>query len=176
MAMGVLDQVSNIPSSSSNSAISYFVLTYRKFSVPTAALAGIVLLLLVPTDFPYQGMAHKRPVKTLSNLDIPGAILLIASLVLLVTGLEQAASDLSWTGGDVLGPLIASGPPWALFLASQWRSSRPESKAEPLFPWRFLHSRPMMGMLLNCIFVSQTASLFRSLLVTSTFQTFDHAC
>lgn len=151
MALGLLHQVSHTRSLGPITACTESDNT-RHNSVPTAAVAGLVLLLLLPADFPYQGMAAKRPRKTISNLDVPGAVLLIAALVLLITGLEQAASLLTWTRADVLGPLIASGPAWILFLASQWWSTRPDNRAEPLFPWRFLQSRPMIGMLLNCIF------------------------
>lgn len=152
MAMGVFDKVSSSLFPASYTGLDFHIAWNN--SAPTAAVAGITILLLVPADFPYQGMKNKRRQETIINFDITGAILLIAALVLLVTGLEQGASSLDWSRADVLGPLIASAPACSLFLASQWHSSRLLSKREPLFPWRFLHNRPMIGMLLNCIFVS----------------------
>lgn len=172
--MGILDKVSSTPFFNSNTVFDSYIAGNN--SVPTAALAGIAILLLLPADFPYQGIEIKRPKKTLSNLDITGAVLLVASLVLLITGLEQGASFLDWKRADVLGPLLASGPAWLLFFASQWRSSRPESKAEPLFPWRFLHNRPMIGMLLNCIFVSHSPTLLPTWVNASQVVAAGHVC
>ncbi|KAI0544897.1 putative multidrug resistance protein fnx1 [Xylaria curta] len=122
-------------------------------NVPAGVLSAIVLYLTVPGDFPHQGLnkAKKRP--NLSEIDFLGVFLMTAALALTITGLEQAASTLTWTSAVTLGPLVASGPVWVAFLFSQWYSSRgrPGSSIQPVFPWRFTKNRVLMALFLNSL-------------------------
>ncbi|KAI0190174.1 putative multidrug resistance protein fnx1 [Xylaria flabelliformis] len=118
-------------------------------NVPTGASALVVLFLTVPTNFPYQG--HTRPTKTLSLgvIDYVGAILMTVAIALLVTGLGEAGSLLSWTSPIALGPLAASAVAWVGFFASEWHADRSTSTTEPLFPRRFGTNRIIVALLLN---------------------------
>lgn len=87
-------------------------------------------------------------------MDLLGALLMLATIVLVITGLEQAASSLTWTSAKTLAPLCASAVAAVAFLGSQyWHSSRLFSLTEPVFPWRFCRSRVIMGLIL-CVLPS----------------------
>ncbi|KAI0378118.1 putative multidrug resistance protein fnx1 [Hypomontagnella monticulosa] len=118
-------------------------------NVPAGVLLGCLLFLVVPGDFPYQGLDRPKKQLSLRDIDVPGALLLLASMILLITGFEEAASILSWTSGTVLGPIIASIVTWIAFLASSWHASRPGSFRESVFPWRLCTNRLIIGLFLN---------------------------
>lgn len=118
-------------------------------SIPFGIVSGALLLLTVPRDFPYQGRLEQRKRASFGTVDFVGALLMLSALAIVITGLERAASLLSWTTADALGPLCAGVVAWAAFLASQYRhDSRPQSLIEPVFPWRFCRSRVVMGLIL----------------------------
>jgi hypothetical protein len=85
---------------------------------------------------------------SLKAIDFTGAILLLATLVLLITGFEEAASLLTWTTGSVLGPICVSVLTCVAFLASQWHASRAVSSKQPVFPWKFVKNRIVFGLFL----------------------------
>lgn len=112
-------------------------------------VAGGLLLFAVPHDFPYQGLVEERKRPSLKNMDLLGAFLMLATIVLVITGLEQAASSLTWTSAKTLGPLCVSAVAAVAFLGSQyWHSIRLISLTEPVFPWRFCRDRVIMGLIL----------------------------
>ncbi|KAI1772029.1 major facilitator superfamily domain-containing protein [Hypoxylon cercidicola] len=117
-------------------------------NVPGAAVAAIIILIAVPSKFPYQGH-HREPTqwRSLAAADLVGASLMMSALALTIVGFEEAAAKLSWTSPTFLGPICASVVVWAAFLASQWRVSRPGSVIEPVLPWRFCQSRLIIGLL-----------------------------
>jgi hypothetical protein len=101
----------------------------------------------------------------LRAIDFSGGFLMLAAMALLITGLEEAASHLNWTGATVLGPLVASAVLWVAFLANSWRQGRKEgaSDVEPVFPWRFCTSRVVVGLLLSAFPPSYYTFPFRVL-------------
>ncbi|KAH9987036.1 putative multidrug resistance protein fnx1 [Xylariaceae sp. FL0662B] len=117
-------------------------------NVPAGTVAAIVVFLVVPNDFPYQGL-RKRQRPTIKVVDFTGAFLMLAALALIITGFEQAASLLSWTSPTALAPICTSIVAWSAFFASQWYASRPGNLTEPVFPWRFCKDRQIMGLLVN---------------------------
>jgi MFS family permease len=123
-------------------------------NVPAGVLTAIGVFLAVPNDFPYQGMSKERAqaAARLKNIDFTGAFLMLSSLALLITGLEEAASLLSWTSATTLAPIIVSVFGWLAFLLSQWWFTRPGSSVHPVFPWRFCRNRLAMGLILNSFF------------------------
>lgn len=128
-------------------------------NIPFGVVSGALLLLTVPCDFPYQGRLEQRKRASFKTVDFVGALLMLSALALVITGLERAASLLSWTTADALGPLCAGVVAWAAFLASQYRhDSRPQSLIEPVFPWRFCRSRVVMGLILSS-FMSGAVSI-----------------
>ncbi|KAI9740045.1 MAG: hypothetical protein M1818_004796 [Claussenomyces sp. TS43310] len=118
-------------------------------NTPTGVVSGTLLLLAVPADFPNQGRTEPRKQPSFKEVDFIGALLMLSALALVITGLERAASLLTWTTADALGPLCASALALIAFLACQyWHASRPRSLIEPVFPWRFCQNRVVMGLIL----------------------------
>lgn len=117
-------------------------------SIPAGAFAAILLILTIPGDFPNQGREKAMQVKGWRSIDFVGAFLVLATLALLIAGLEEAASSLSWVSAKTLAPICTSAIAFATFLVSQYRASRPESRVEPVFPWRFFTDRVTMGLIL----------------------------
>ncbi|KAI0201342.1 drug resistance transporter [Astrocystis sublimbata] len=117
-------------------------------------LTAIGVSLAVPNNFPYQGLAEgpSKSTTQLRNIDFTGAFLMLLSLALLITGLEEAASLLSWTSAAALAPIIVSAFGWIAFLATQWWFTRPGCSIQPVFPWRFCQNRLAMGLILNSFF------------------------
>ncbi|KAI0376975.1 putative multidrug resistance protein fnx1 [Hypomontagnella monticulosa] len=118
-------------------------------NVPTGAIAGLILLIILPNNFPNQGRRITRKPLDPRAIDFTGAFLMLAALALLVTGLEEAASLLAWTSTSTIVPLCASLVAWIAFLVSQWYASRPTSITQPVFPWTFCQDRVIGGLLLN---------------------------
>jgi hypothetical protein len=82
------------------------------------------------------------------RLDILGALLMVATLVLLATGLQQAAQGYSWTSGMVLGMLVTCVPLAVAFFTWQWYATTRRSNPEPVFPWRICQDRRRIGMIM----------------------------
>ena len=64
-----------------------------------------LILIALPTDYPYQGNHTSNPWKgkkllshsTMQRIDIPGVVLLLAASVLLVCALEEAGTQYKWS-------------------------------------------------------------------------------
>ncbi|KAK8119738.1 efflux pump antibiotic resistance protein [Apiospora kogelbergensis] len=139
-------------------------------NVPAAFLMMVLLFFVVPDGFPYHGRRAKAPRHSIKAFDFVGSFLTLAGIGLLITGLEEAASDLAWVSSRVLGPLCASGVAWVLFLLSQWRASRPDSGIQPVFPWRFCQNRAIMGLFINT-FMTGAVSVTCVVLIPLRYQT-----
>ncbi|CAO2654475.1 Nn.00g112080.m01.CDS01 [Neocucurbitaria sp. VM-36] len=120
---------------------------------------GVIALLLLGLLFPYP-MFNEPAAKLstqynsifrniLTRLDMVGTILLLASCLLLTTGLQQAALGYSFSSAYVLPLLVCSGPFCAAFFTWQWFITTRRSLPEPIFPWRFCQSRVQFGTVLN---------------------------
>lgn len=118
-------------------------------NVPSGAIATIVVFLVVPNDYPYQGLVRRRQGVNFKAIDFTGTFLMLAALALLISGLEQAAILLYWTSATVIAPICVSVFVWIAFFASQHYLSHPRSDTEPVFPWRFLQNREIIGLLVN---------------------------
>lgn len=128
------------------------------FSCPAGAASMFVLLLAVPTNFPYHGlpeMSYKTHTlrqsfsrSQLRRVDFLGTALLLVATTLLVAALEEAGGQYDWNSAFVIACLTISGLSWVAFLAWSWKITRAEGDMEPIFPWRFLQSRVRMGMLM----------------------------
>jgi hypothetical protein len=110
-------------------------------------VVAVIFALAVPRDFPYQGLSTGRPKRSLRAVDFGGASLMLLALALSITGLEEAASILYWNFPVVLGPLCSSAGAWAAFFLSQWYASQKNVATEPIFPWSFLKSRVIVGLI-----------------------------
>ncbi|OTB01301.1 hypothetical protein M426DRAFT_14609 [Hypoxylon sp. CI-4A] len=123
-------------------------------NVPSSAVVGVLLLLAIPNNFPYHNQPTLRPQRhSFRALDFAGIFLLLAALTLLITGLEQGASQLRWASASVLAPLCISAVAWVAFLAVERYHSVAASSTEPIFPWKFCKNRRIMGLFLNTFMI-----------------------
>jgi hypothetical protein len=73
---------------------------------------------------------------------------MLGAVVLLTTGLQQAAQGYAWSSAMVLGLLVSSAPTAAAFFTWQWYATTRRTDPEPVFPWRLFQSRQRVGMIL----------------------------
>ena len=133
--------------------------------VPIGACAFAVILIGMPANFPYATPTLPKPPAasrgryaltmrasplscSLQRLDIFGAALLLAASFLLVTPLLQVSATLNWHSPTTIALLALSVAFWIAFLGWEWYLSRSNWVQEPIFPWRFVHNRVWMGVLL----------------------------
>jgi hypothetical protein len=117
-------------------------------SVPGGVLVMALVGVALPARFPHHESRLPRKPISLKRLDFVGVLLLLAAMTLHVTGFEQAANLYEWTSAQVLAPLLVSACLWVAFFASQWYITKPQTIAEPIFPWRFCRSRVVMGIIM----------------------------
>lgn len=86
---------------------------------------------------------------------------MVATIVLLTTGLQQAAQGYAWSSPVVLGLIISSAPACVAFFAWQWFATTRRTNPEPVFPWRLCQSRRRMGMIMyvQCSALLQISAL-----------------
>ena len=110
----------------------------------------------MPSTFPKQARAARTERKercvfrqaSLTKLDVVGAGLLLSGSLLLATALLEASDRFSWSSGGTISLLILSGVSWICFFVWEWYITGLDGKQEPVFPWRFVHDRTWMGMLM----------------------------
>ena len=121
-------------------------------SVPVGVLTAVSLCFTLPrTLFNEPAAQQKHPIfskHTLRRLDFLGATLMLGTLVLLATGLQQASLDYAWLSNKVLPLLVASAPFAIAFFTWQWYATQRRTNPEPVFPWRFCQSRIQLGMIM----------------------------
>ncbi|RYN60776.1 hypothetical protein AA0114_g1074 [Alternaria tenuissima] len=122
-------------------------------NVPVGVLTAISLCFTLPrTLFNEPAAQQEHPIfskHTLRRLDFLGATLMLGTLVLLATGLQQASLDYAWSSNKVLPLLVASAPFAIAFFTWQWYATQRRTNPEPVFPWRFCQSRIQLGMIIN---------------------------
>lgn len=75
--------------------------------------------------------------------------MLIAAALLLTTGLLEGGSQWEWDSAQSIVLLILSGILWlAFFWWERLVTLKTNWSQEPMFPWRFVHNRQLMGVLL----------------------------
>ncbi|KAF7931190.1 uncharacterized protein EAE97_009399 [Botrytis byssoidea] len=128
-------------------------------NVPIGILTAAMLFLSIPAGFPHQDSLSVQD-STWSTLcskdswkkvDMPGVLLLLAATIFLITGILQAGDGiLPWSSPLVVTFLVLSCIAWVSFAIWERHVSYSEiSSVEPIFPWRFLHNRVWIGMLLT---------------------------
>jgi hypothetical protein len=133
-----------------------YTLTQAGFSIPPGVLAGIVVVLCIPSNFPHQGHPGYRTRNvtaiiskaTFGRVDFLGAGILLAATLLFVAALEEAGKTYPWRSAFVISLLTISGILWIVFLAWERRLTRDTTAQEPVFPWRFVQSWVWIGMIL----------------------------
>jgi hypothetical protein len=86
-------------------------------------------------------------VQSLRRLDFLGVTLMLGTLVMLATGLQQASLGYAWSSAKVLALLVCSVPFVVAFSAWQWYATQWRRNPEPVLPWRFCKSRVQLGMI-----------------------------
>ncbi|KAL9621738.1 MAG: hypothetical protein Q9160_003856 [Pyrenula sp. 1 TL-2023] len=128
-----------------------------RFSVPMGAAAFAILLVAMPARLGHEPAAvisrdipgrNISSLQTLKRIDLGGAVLLLGTTILLSTALQQAAEGYSFTSATVLPLLIISAALCVVFLVWQRHVTLKTTSPEPIFPWRFVKNRLMMGMLI----------------------------
>jgi len=94
-------------------------------------------------------LKHLFSVHSLRRLDFLGAGLLLSGSLLLVTALVEVSINFSWSSGVIITLLVLSAVSWIAFFAWEWHISMKQGTQEPIFPWRFFHNRPWIGMLMS---------------------------
>jgi hypothetical protein len=121
-------------------------------SVPVGIVTSLALWFTLPTYSWNEPAAQPNENRTftsaLRRLDIFGALLMVGAIVLLTTGLQQAAQGYAWSSAMVLGLIVSSGPVIVAFFMWQWYATTRRTNPEPVFPWRLCQNRLRMGMIL----------------------------
>lgn len=112
----------------------------------------------MPNGFPHHGVQREKRSsstrisggKVFQRLDLVGAILLLIATLFLVAALEEADVNYPWRSAFVITLLTISGICWIAFFIWSRRITLRErlQLREPVFPWRFVQSRVLVGMLL----------------------------
>ncbi|MCJ1349663.1 hypothetical protein MMC31_007904 [Peltigera leucophlebia] len=131
------------------------------WSLPVGALVTFALFLGMPSSFPIPAGTSPNEKKkfpfvsrvSLAKLDLLGAGLLLSGSLLLATALLEASNRFSWSSGGTISLLVVSGLSWICFFLWEWYITGQNGKQEPVFPWRFVHDRSFMGMLITTFLV-----------------------
>jgi hypothetical protein len=125
-------------------------------SAPAGAIATGVIAFVMPTHFPTHGhpavqitLRNKFSRSSLSRLDVAGAVILLASSVLVVFGFEQAGSRYPWASPAILSTLIIGGLLFVGFVLWEYVIGRRGSAQEPIFPLRLMKDRIFAGLMLS---------------------------
>lgn len=130
-------------------------------SIPPAALAGVILILVLPDRFPNHHVPRDERTRfslqksireAFLKVDMLGSNMLLVATVCLVAALEEANQEYEWRSPFTIVMLVISGVTWVVFLAWERRVTLASSQVEPVFPWRFVHNRVWLGMLLYVTF------------------------
>ncbi|MCJ1345171.1 hypothetical protein MMC31_003377 [Peltigera leucophlebia] len=131
------------------------------WSLPVGALVTFTLFLGMPSSFPDPAGTSPNEKKkfpfvsrvSLAKLEVLGAGLLLSGSLLLATALLEASNRFSWSSGGTISLLVVSGLSWICFFLWEWYITGRDGKQEPVFPWRFVHDRSFMGMLITTFLV-----------------------
>ncbi|VUC24636.1 unnamed protein product [Clonostachys rosea] len=131
-------------------------------NVPAGAVALGIIVFAMPNGFPFHGIPKKQRPNSIRELSskwllarfgLFGAGLLLTATVLLVAALEEADVHYPWKSAFVITLLTISGLAWIGFLLWERHMTQHAKVCEPVFPWRFIESRVLLGMILSAIFL-----------------------
>jgi len=86
--------------------------------------------------------------KSLERVDFLGATLLLGTIILLVTGFEEAGTNRPWRSSVVISLLTISGLLGIAFFLWERKETKADGIREPIFPWNLVLSRIWMGTVL----------------------------
>lgn len=113
----------------------------------------VMLFVAMPSSFPYKVDPSTPKTRSFSpalirSLDFPGAFLILAASVLLVTAVQEGGAEYPWRSAVVLGTLCVSAVSWVMFFWWQRRASMEQNVGDPVLPWHLLTNRFTMGFIL----------------------------
>ncbi|KAF2800543.1 MFS multidrug transporter-like protein [Melanomma pulvis-pyrius CBS 109.77] len=123
-------------------------------NVPIGTITAVLLLIALPTGFPFHGQ-KPAPIPLqdsfsmrLKRIDFLGTFLFLGASFTFVTALLEASTKFQWSSPPTISLLVISGVLAISFLVWERYITLYSRTQEPIFPWRFVHNRAWMGMLL----------------------------
>ncbi|ROW13285.1 hypothetical protein VPNG_05429 [Cytospora leucostoma] len=120
---------------------------------PGGALAAVLVMVSIPFGFPYGDSANyfssMIAERAWKRIDFLGAFMSLAASILLVFALQQGGVVYPWSSGAVITIFVISGCLWLAFVVWEKRLSAKDGVCEPIFPWRLVLNRFVLGLLLN---------------------------
>jgi hypothetical protein len=126
------------------------------------APTGFIVLVLVYVTLPGRPRSDESLLSKLKRVDYLGAILVLCSIILFVTALEQGGTGYSWKSTLVLSLLIISIVLSSACLFWSWYLQHSAKTQEPMLPWHLLSNQFAAGIFLNSFFMG---SVFLSSIV-----------
>ncbi|KKA19040.1 Efflux pump antibiotic resistance protein [Rasamsonia emersonii CBS 393.64] len=126
-------------------------------NLPIGGVAIFLLMIALPVSFgsntTKQQQQHRLSRTNLLQIDLVGAVLLLASSLPLITVPNEVNVRFRWSDRATIALLVISGIAWIAFLVWEHFITAAERRPAPIFPTRFLVHRPWMGMLLTTFLV-----------------------
>ncbi|OTB06093.1 hypothetical protein M426DRAFT_259520 [Hypoxylon sp. CI-4A] len=120
---------------------------------PGGLLAIGMVAVSIPFGFLYgksnrfiRSMVAERAWK---RVDLLGALLSLAASILLVFAVQQGGVAYSWNSSAIIASFILSGILWIGFFGWERQLSKRNVVCEPMFPWRLVRNRFVLGLLFN---------------------------
>ncbi|PVH98544.1 MFS general substrate transporter [Periconia macrospinosa] len=130
-------------------------------NVPVSLFSIIILLFSIPTGFPYHNQTASSPtftwptvntlVASYKKIDYLGAGMLLFGSLLLSAGLLESGKTWEWRSAPAICILVIAGVLFIAFFAWERLVSSDRWTQEPMFPWKFVHNRVWMGVLLSSL-------------------------
>ncbi|KAL3473808.1 major facilitator superfamily domain-containing protein [Aspergillus californicus] len=157
-------------------------------NLPAGALAWLLLLVTMPSHYPYlrpQARSNateesdKNWIWTLiaavhfisakqkaffSQVDFPGASLVLAASMLLIAALQEGNLSYGWSSPVIITFFVISGVLWIAFFTWEWLLSRHAAtnrttKIQPMLPWRLTQNRVFLGVALGFFLIGASITL-----------------
>ncbi|KAI1743096.1 putative efflux pump antibiotic resistance protein [Xylaria scruposa] len=125
------------------------------FNVPIGAVGLVLAWAGIPDRFPRQHQSTRSPKlsEMMSRIDFAGSGLLVLATTSFTAAFQEAGSQFSWGSAYVITLLVASVILWLLLLLWERRVTLGMKSREPVFPWRFIQSRKLAGILIGVVLV-----------------------
>ncbi|KAI1264505.1 putative efflux pump antibiotic resistance protein [Xylariaceae sp. FL1019] len=125
-------------------------------NVPIGAFALLLAILGIPNGFPFHDQPHRQLKNTLSRgnlarVDILGSSLLLLATLSLTAGFQEADLRFPWRSAYVITLITVSGLLWIALFTWERQVTKAEGVIEPVFPWRFVTDRVVVGVYIGFI-------------------------
>lgn len=121
------------------------------FSAPLCAIAIIILMIAMPTNFGLDqhtpSLRTRASYRSFANLDLVGSFLILGGTFLTIAVLNEANLAFKWSSRSAIALLVLTAISWIAFFAWEWHLSD-FPKQDPIFPKRWIFDRAWMGILM----------------------------